>query len=148
MKKIIMVGVAVSSLLYTGCKTMEGNLRAEKNVKIVAEPNASFRISNVMAHAESGEVTISGYLSPSFRPAHKGGHVDIEILSQEGKSLKKLKVDPERKVSHKRRPGAKGMRRSSKAGETVFYAYTDLDVPEGAEIRLRYHSTPIQECKE
>lgn len=148
MKTIIMIGMVISSLLYTGCKSIPGNLRTEKNVKVVVKPSAEFRISNVLAHEESGEVTISGYLSPHFRPAHKGGHVDIEILSAEGKSLKKLKVDPERKVSHKRRLGAKGMRRSSKAGKTVFYAYTDLEIPEGAEIRLRYHSNSVQQCRE
>jgi hypothetical protein len=149
MKKIIMVGVAVSSLLYTGCKTMEGNLRSEKNVNVIIEPSADYQITRVSAYQEGDEIAISGTLRPRFRPARKGGHVDIRILDSAGSLLEKLKADPHQETSHKQNMGGrKGMSRTRSISELMFHATSDLDVPEGAEIRLRYHSSSIQQCKE
>jgi len=139
--------VTLVVLLAAGCATSSSK-RKSADVKIVSKPNAYYRISGVGLYGDGGESVISGYLEPSYRPSHKGGHVDITILNSEGNVLESLKVDPDVDVSNKSLRATKGMRRPSKSGETVFYAVTDLDVPERAEIRLRYHLSSIQQCSD
>ncbi len=135
MKKIIMVGVAVSSLLYSGCTTIQGNLLSDDKVTLTRDSNHRSEIIGVYASNIDGELIIYGTIKPRFGGRIVKGHVDVEI----SKDNQPLHIG-DLVISTSKRYRT---RRASKIG---FRISGKMEVPEGAVIHLTHHSESVSNC--
>lgn len=136
------------ALLLVGCGTMQGDLRMEKDVKVVIDPSAYAVLGNVVVYQEVDETLIEGTVRSKFKPSHSTCHVDIKILNANGDLLQKLKAEAGGNAYRARVQSGKSRVRITRADKKGFLASTTLDVPVGSEIHLHHHSTAMKACKE
>jgi hypothetical protein len=110
---------------------------ADSVAKISTKPHLAVHFDEVAVLQEGDKLVVRGALHPRSFANTKVGHVDIRVFGASGKLLRDFKAVPDRAV----------FSRDSEF-HPHFLATTDLIVPEGASVQLRYHEGSVDACSD
>jgi len=125
---LIKLALVVFGIVSVGCASHRVNLA--ENGKIIVErvPSKNIYVSKAHVYQEENELVITGRVKRSNTSALDGGHVDIAVVSPEGKVLDKVSTSYTPRII--RRKGSH---------ESLFSARLTMIPPVGTTVRLVYH---------
>jgi hypothetical protein len=128
---VIVITLSMAALLFTGCAT--NRISHTNQLSVTFEPVSSkdAYISKVYAYEDGGELVVSGKVKRSINNCCDStrGHIDIVVLGVEGDVLDVTST----MYSPRNIPKARSR-------TSHFTARLSNNLPEGATIRLAYHS--------
>ena len=80
--------VLVVIAILTGCSSMKGG-----DASVDVQSSKEVLLSNVSVKQEKGLLHVSGMLRPRLFPVRRVGHVDVELLGDNGEVLRKLRAE-------------------------------------------------------
>lgn len=133
MKKSIIITLALTCTLISGCSTLNSN--SAKNVNVEVEPDRSVRITNVSVSSQENELKVRGTLRPSSVTSRTIGHIHIEFLDHNGEVIQQLKTNPN--------TNSFSRKSNSRPRFTATVALAESDVK---GVRLKHHASSTRSC--
>lgn len=133
---IYILRMVISTLLITaGCASTGADLVKKGVITVEHIPSRYAHTHRVSVHQKGTDIVISGELYSRFhQPSFIPGHVDIEVISPEGKLLGQG-------IGKYYRVGG----RKSKSRRFEFLMQLSANAPQGSKIRIVHHPASLQE---
>jgi YD repeat-containing protein len=125
---LITLALVVFGIITLGCASHRVNLVENGKIIIERVPSKNIYVSKAHVYQEENELLITGRVKRSNTSVLDGGHVDIAVVSPEGKILDKVSTSYTPRII--RRKGSR---------ESLFSARLSMTPPEGTTVRLAYH---------
>jgi hypothetical protein len=133
MKNGIIITLALTCTLASGCSTLRSNSAANINVEV--EPDRAVRITNVNVSNQDDKLKVYGTLRPTSLTSRTIGHIDVQFLDQNGETIKHIKVKPNVNTFSRKS--------NSKPRFSTTVALAESDVK---EVRVQHHNVPATSC--
>lgn len=133
MKNGIIITLALTCTLASGCSTLRSNSAANINVEV--EPDRAVRITNVNVSNQDDKLKVYGTLRPSSITSRTIGHIHVQFVGHNGEVIEQLNVNPNVNMF---------LRKSnSKPRFSTTVALAESDVK---EVRVQHHNAPETSC--
>jgi hydrogenase maturation factor HypF (carbamoyltransferase family) len=133
MKYRIIITLALTCALASGCSTLKSN--SATNIDVEVEPDRSVRITNVTVANQDNKLKVYGTLRPSSITSRTIGHIHVQFVGHNGEVIEQLNVNPNVNTF---------LRKSnSKPRFSTTVALAESDVK---EVRVQHHNAPATSC--